>query len=338
MPFTEKYEFMMMDTLIARFPDQLDEALAIGRKAHLRQPDQIDQVFVTGLGGSGIGGDFVASFVRDSCQVPYIVSKGYSIPAWVGKGTLAIASSYSGNTEETLAALDMLLLSGAKVVIISSGGKMSALAREKDLDLIELPNDWPSPRACLGFSLVQQLVILHRFGLIDDSSLSAITRSASLLREEMTDIQARASRIADLIHGKTIVIYSADRMEPVAVRFRQQLNENSKVLCWHHVLPEMNHNELVGWRDKRDDLAVLVFRNHDDYDRTQMRMDITKEVVSHYTGTFIETYSKGNHFIEQAMYHVHLGDWISWYLAELRGVDAIEVRVIDFLKGELAGR
>jgi glucose/mannose-6-phosphate isomerase len=125
-------------------------------------------------------------------------------------------------------------------------------------------------------------------------------------------------------------------MEPVAVRLRQQINENSKALCWHHVVPEMNHNELVGWTEKNENLAVLYLRNDDDYSRNVVRMDINKKIIGQYAGDIIEVYSKGESLAEKALYLVHLGDWISWYLAELRGVDALEVNVIDFLKGELA--
>jgi glucose/mannose-6-phosphate isomerase len=328
-------QIAMMDQMIARFPDQLREALQIGARASLHRSDRIDRVFVTGLGGSGIGGNFVAEFVRDHCPAPYLVGKSYDIPAWVGPGTLAIASSYSGNTEETLSALERLRHTGATILVVSSGGRLLEEAHSAGWDHIALPGDWSSPRACLGFSLVQQLVVLERFGLIPAALLDQVAAAADLLSAEMSDIRLRAERIAGLLHGKTPVIYSTDRMEAVAVRFRQQLNENAKVLCWHHVLPEMNHNELVGWRDRRDDLAVLVFRNHDDPARNQLRLELTKEVVSHYTGSYIETYAKGGSLIEQALYHVHLGDWISWYLAGLRGVDAVEVRVIDFLKSEL---
>lgn len=325
----------MMDEMISRFPDQLEEALRIGRQAELLRPGQVRQVYITGLGGSGIGGNFVAEFVRDFCPVPVVVGKSYDIPAWVGPGTLAIASSYSGNTEETLAALDRLEGSGASILAISSGGHLLDRARKAGWNHIALPDNWTSPRACLGYSLVQQMIVLERFGLVPASLTDQLDRAARLLREEMPDIRLRASRIAELLLGKTTVIYAVDRLEAVAVRFRQQLNENAKVLCWHHVVPEMNHNELVGWRDRRDDLAVLVFRNHDDLARNQVRLELSKEVVSHYTGSYIETYAKGESHIEQALYHVHLGDWISWYLAGLRGVDAVEVRVIDFLKGEL---
>lgn len=120
------------------------------------------------------------------------------------------------------------------------------------------------------------------------------------------------------------------------MRWRQQINENAKMLCWHHAIPEMNHNELVGWRDQRPDVAVVWLRNHDDYPRTAIRTDINKEIVEHYTQTSIQVLSKGKSLIEKALWLVHLGDWVSVYLAELRNVDPIEIKVIDFLKAELA--
>ncbi len=160
--------------------------------------------------------------------------------------------------------------------------------------------------------------------------------SIALLDAEMDDIQTKAKMIANMLFGKVPVIYTTDRMESVAVRFRQQVNENAKMLCWHHVIPEMNHNELVGWRIKNEDLAVIIFRNKDDHPRNQVRIDINKEIISNYTTSLIEVYSKGNNLVERSLYFVNLGDWISVYLADLRKVDSIEVKVIDFLKSELA--
>ena len=117
---------------------------------------------------------------------------------------------------------------------------------------------------------------------------------------------------------------------------QQQINENAKLLCWHHVIPEMNHNELVGWRDERSDLAVLWLRSKDDYQRTSIRMDINKEITDKLTKGSFEIWSKGKSFAEKAFYLVHLGDWLSWYLSEERGVDPVEIKVIDYLKSELA--
>lgn len=327
----------MMDQLIARFMDQLEEAVEIGRNASIKPVSgEVHNIYVAGLGGSGIGADFVSSFIQNECPLPFIVRKGYSVPAFVGKETLAIANSYSGNTEETLISYDLIKASGARIICIASGGKLIAKAKEDGFDYVQLPSDWPSPRACLGYSLTVQLWILHKLGFISDRSIRDIESSITLLRNESGNIKTEAEAIANRLHQHIPIIYCEDRMEPVAVRLRQQINENSKALCWHHVIPEMNHNELVGWREKNSSLAVLYLRNEDDYERNKYRMDINKEIISQYADDIIEVNSKGATMIERSMYLVHLGDWVSWYLAQLRGVDALEVKVIDYLKGELS--
>ncbi|MEM9548519.1 MAG: bifunctional phosphoglucose/phosphomannose isomerase [Bacteroidota bacterium] len=327
----------MMDTLIDRFPAQLKEALEIGHGATIRQHDKpINKIYVAGLGGSGIGGDFVSEMVKDECKVPYLVGKGYSIPAYIDENTLAIISSYSGNTEETLSAFDQIEKTGAKIVCIASGGKVIARAQEADYDYIKVPDDWPSPRACLGYSLIQQIFVLEKLNFISSTISGQIKTAIDVIKYDQDDIKAQAKIIANQLYGKTPIIYTTDRMESVAVRLRQQINENSKLLCWHHVIPEMNHNELVGWKDKRDDVAVLYLRNKDDFKRNALRIDINKKIISGLTNTVIEAYSKGKSLPEKMLYFVNLGDWISWYMSELHGVDSIEVDVIDYLKGELA--
>ncbi|MEY4937931.1 MAG: bifunctional phosphoglucose/phosphomannose isomerase [Bacteroidota bacterium] len=326
-----------MIELVERFPAQLTESLEIGRKATIRQhTSPIRNVYVSGLGGSGIGANFVGEFTRDSLKVPFHVGKGYSIPAFINKFSLVIVSSYSGNTEETLAAFEALLKTGAKIVCIASGGKVIAKAKELDLDFIEVPNNWPSPRACLGFSLVQQLFVLNYLKLIGSQVIKQIEGSIALLEKERENIKKQAQELAGQLLGKIPVIYTTDKMESVAVRFRQQVNENAKCLAWHHVVPEMNHNELVGWREKNNQLAVVYFRNQDDFQRNAVRIDINKNIISEYTSTVIELWSKGKNFVEKSLYFVFLGDYITCYLCDLRGFDSIEVKVIDYLKNELS--
>ena len=326
----------MMDKLIERFMDQLDEAVEIGRQANIQPASKdITHIYVAGLGGSGIGADFVSSFINDECPIPFVVRKGYHVPAFVGKNTLAIASSYSGNTEETLISYDQIKASGARIISVASGGKLIERTKADGYEFVQVPGNWPSPRACLGYSLTVQLWILHKLGFISDRSVNEIQGAAKLLRKESENIKQLAEKTAQQLHKHIPIIYAEDRMEPVAVRFRQQINENSKALCWHHVIPEMNHNELVGWREKNSNLAVLYFRNEDDYSRNALRMDINQSIIKEYTSNIINLHSKGSNQVERAMYFVHLGDWISWYLAQLRGMDALEVNVIDYLKGEL---
>lgn len=327
----------MMDELISRFAEQLTEAMQIGEAAEITPHHlPVHKVYVAGLGGSGIGANFVQDFIREECPIPYIVGKGYSIPKFLDENTLAICSSYSGNTEETLSAYDQMLNTGAKVVIISSGGKLIEEAKKRKLDYIQVPGNWPSPRACLGYSIVQQLYVMYRLGFISDKFVGELKSSIDLVKYDQEDIKASAKKVADRIHDKIPIIYTTDRSEAVAVRLRQQINENAKMLCWHHVIPEMNHNELVGWTEKHDDKAVIYLRNQDDYKRNQVRIKINQEIISKYTDTIIDIYSKGNSLIEKSIYLVNLGDWISWYLSVQKGADAIEIDVIDYLKSELS--
>ncbi|MEL6123435.1 MAG: bifunctional phosphoglucose/phosphomannose isomerase [Bacteroidota bacterium] len=327
----------MMDQLIARYTEQLHEAIEIGSTVNIRPHDKpINKVYVAGLGGSGIGADFVAAIIRQECKVPYLVGKGYDIPAYVDENTLCIASSYSGNTEETVASFDQMRGRGGKIIIVSSGGKLIDIAKEAGYDHVVVPGNWPSPRACLGYSFVQQLAIMEHLGFISDTALAQVKSSIALLDAEEEAIKVRAQEIAEIFHGRIPVIYCENRMEPVALRLRQQINENAKALCWHNVIPEMNHNELVGWREKNDELAVLYLRNEDDLERNSVRMNINQEIIGKYTSHIINQYSKGANMVERMMYHVHLGDWITWYLCQHREMDSIEVDAIDYLKGELA--
>lgn len=326
-----------MNQLIDRFVDQLQEALQIGTDAKINQPSQaIQNVYVAGLGGSGIGGDFVREFVYPELKVPYVVGKSYDVPAWISEHTLAIISSYSGNTEETLEAFAKIQNSGAKIVIISSGGKLIETAKSNGYDYIQVPGNWPSPRACLGYSLTQQMFILHHLGLISDAFIEQLKTSINQLKFNQDEIKKDAKTLAEFLKGRIPVIYTSTQMSAVAVRFRQQVNENAKQLCWHHIVPEMNHNELVGWKQPNDKLAVVYFRNKSDYKRNAVRIDINKEIINKYTPHIVELWSRGNSLIEQALYFVHLGDYASYYLSELNGEDSIEIDVIDYLKGELA--
>lgn len=327
----------MMNVFIQEFPKQLKVAMEIGQKAKLTKHNlPIHNIIVLGMGGSGIGGEFVAEFVREHCSVPMLSSKGYHLPAYVGENTLVIASSFSGNTEETLIAFEQALERKAKVVCISSGGKLIQRAQELGLDHIELPQVPQPPRTCLGYSFVQQLYVLNFFGFAPKSSFEDLAKSIVLLEEHQEVIKKEATKIARQLQGKFPVIYATDRMAAVALRLRQQLNENSKLLASHHVFPEMNHNELVGWRSQNGEYGVLTFRSADDYNRNQVRMNITQDVIEKIATVRFDIECLGSSLIEQAMYGVHLGDWISWELAEAREVDPIEVNVIDMLKSELA--
>lgn len=324
-----------MKQLVHDFPQQLREALVIARKFQVSAVPDFDNVLICGLGGSGIGGTIMAQLIADECPYPIVTSKGYSIPAFVDERTLLIACSYSGNTEETLESLEEARERAAQVVCVSSGGKLSQLASEHGWPLISLPSGFP-PRAAFGFSLIQLFKVASTYGLIRDGWQVFIERSIEALLRDQERISNAARQLAESVQHRLPVLYSADWLEGVTVRWRQQINENSKMLCWHHVYPEMNHNELVGWRAENHDLAVIFLMSNFDHDRIVRRMELTETVFRTYTPHVHHVTAKGDTRIEQALYLIHIGDWMSVHLAELRGSDAVEVKVIDWLKSELA--
>jgi glucose/mannose-6-phosphate isomerase len=325
-----------MDKLIAAFPQQLADALKIGATFSFSETDAAPRnIVISGLGGSGIGGTIVQNYTAQNIKIPLIVNKNYSLPAFVKGDTLVIICSYSGNTEETIQAFEDALQQQAQIICITSGGKIAELASAHHIDCILIPPGMP-PRTCLGYSLVQLLYCLNHFSIIDDSFKKDIEHALSLLQETMTDIQVKAEALAKQVFGKLPVIYADSYMEGVAIRWRQQVNENGKMLGWERVLPEMNHNELVGWRDRNENLAVIFLRNESDYERVQIRVEINKKIIGEYTSSIFEIWSAGNSYLEKALYLIHFGDWFSFYLAQKHHVDAMEVKVIDYLKEKLA--
>lgn len=327
-----------MEAYISNFPDNLLEALDIGKNAvrDLRvQP--VEKVVMCGLGGSGIGARFVTDLAWETSKIPVVLINDYRIPKWVDSRTLFVATSYSGNTEETLNALSEAVFADANIVCITAGGKLRQLAREKGFGLFEIPDGQP-PRTSFGYNSVQQLFVFNAYGLTGFEHIDGIQEAAALLKEQSGFIRAEAAAIANKIQHAIPVIYADVHSEGIAVRLRQQINENAKKLCWHHVLPEMNHNELVGWAGGNSDFAALIIHTPDDYPATSTRMELTAEIIGRYTENVIELRPKGSSRISRAYYLIHLCDWISFYLAEESGADPVEIDIIDYLKGELGKR
>lgn len=324
-----------MKDLVANFPKQLQEALTIAQNAKISAPKKIDNILITGLGGSGIGGTNVAELAIKVAKVPVSISKDYFIPAFVSENTLVIVCSYSGNTEETISAMQQAMQKKAQFVCITSGGKVKEIAEQNNFDLIVIPGGFP-PRSCMGYSLVQLLHVFEAKQIANLNYRKEVETAIALLNEKQADINQKAKQYAEKLHGKMPVIYSLGNTEGLAVRFRQQINENSKMLCWHHVIPEMNHNELVGWAGGNKNIAVCVLRTGFDYERNVARLNINKEIFAKYTDTVFEIMAEGNSPLVQSIYLIHLTDWVSCYLADLKNVDPTEVKVIDFLKGSLA--
>jgi len=325
-----------MKSHLEGFIKQLDVAFEIGKGTTFSSiPRNISSVLICGIGGSGIGGIITSKSIADVCTVPVITCNDYHIPSFVNETTLIIASSYSGNTEETLTVVKAGIAKGAHLCAITSGGELKEICESTGSNHILIPGGNP-PRTCLGYSLTEQIFALNKYGLIPNELIDDLKAAADLLKAEHPNIIAQAKTVALALYGKIPVLYSSDKFEPVAIRFRQQLNENSKMLAWHNKFPEMNHNEIVGWSKENKDLAVLLFRNKEDFYRNQARMDFTVDLIKQHAASVTQVYSKGDSYLERALYFIYLTDWASLYLAEADDVDPMAIKSIDALKEHLA--
>ncbi len=334
-----------MYNLIRRFPQQVEEAIAIGNAAKIKlNVRSIENIVLCGLGGSAIGGDLLKSYLAHELKVPFIVNRHYLLPKFVGKKSFVIISSYSGETEETNSCHNEASKRGAKILCISSGGTVEKVAKQKKQPHIKVPGG-PSPRAALGYSFFPLLIALTKLKLINDKSRE-IRETLVLLNEKSEEygnpelLTNTALQLAQQLQGRIGVIYSStERFDAVNTRWRGQMAENGKSLTWGHVLPEMNHNELVGWKTLKEhmrEMQVFFLRDKDDHKRVATRMDITKQILNEHTQHITEVWSEGKSLLARIFSLVYLGDWVSFYLAMLNNEDPMPVKVIDYLKNELS--
>lgn len=328
-----------MRDLITSFPEQLTAAARSMAEQPL--PSDIpehDHILVLGMGGSGIGGRFLAGLLGDAAGVPIASGHDYRVPAWVGPRTMVLACSYSGNTEETLAALDACVGQGAQVRALTSGGRLKHRAEEQGWPVLTVPGGHP-PRSQFGWAVTG---LLHHFAALghapSDSRdvLADTAAAAALLTDQAAAIQARAEEWAAVLSDKEPLLYGDAALEPVLIRWRQQINENAKRLCNHHVFPEMNHNELVGWESGHAGIAALFLHTEEDHGRTAERMRLCKNIFSETGATVAAVQAMGTTRLQRWIYLVHLGDWLSLLMAEQSGIDPVDIRHIDFLKDQLA--
>ena len=327
------------------FADQLREAVAIGRDTPLSvSGDGITSVVVAGMGGSAIGGELAAGYLAGSMSVPLSVIRGYLLPAHVGPSTLVYVSSYSGNTEETLSSYAEARDRGARIVCSTTGGDVGRIAEEHGHDVVRVPTGYP-PRAALGFGLVPLLFVLGRLGLAPDPSddVADAIKTASMCIERLGLAvplhENEAKELASWLFGHVPVVYgSVPVSSVVANRWCGQLSENSKVVAHRNELPEMNHNEIVGWSGPRPvggDARVVFLRDQDDHPRVARRAEITREAIAGCGTEARDVVSRGTTKLARLISLVQLGDFVSFYLAMLGGIDPTPVAPIDRLKEEL---
>ena len=325
-----------MYQLIENFPEQLQHGLDQFRNSgNALSSKNINHIVICGMGGSGVGGMFVKNYCSALISLPISVISDYSLPKWVNENTLVICSSYSGQTEETLINYDQARETGAVVAVVSSGGSLIEKATSDNVFVKALPSGYSSPRACLGFSFFALLSVLKEAGILPRQMSEEIEEMVDFIGNERENIQQKGKVLAPYLVNRKVIIYATNKFESAALRFKQQINENSKSLGWVSLFPEMNHNELVGWSTQNNDIVALMLRSPLDLDRNKIRMDICKEIFGHFAH-LIEVKARGAGYLTQLFYFVHMLDWSSYYLAQEKGVDAVSIASINFLKNELS--
>jgi glucose/mannose-6-phosphate isomerase len=331
---------------IYHFPEQLENARAIGQKA---EPDKkyfagVKNIIVAGMGGSAIGGDLVRSYLNGIIKVPFYICRHYRLPAFVDENSLVIISSYSGNTEETLSAMQDAINRKARIACITSGGKVAEIARANNFPLIELPTGYP-PRAALGFSFIPLLMLISKIGFIGDveKDISDLIIGLKSYRDQYADdlkIEKNpAKSLAERLYQKIPIIYTGPELtDAIGTRWKGQICENAKALAFNNQFAEFNHNELVGWNvieSYKDKLVVIYLRDNDDHPRISRRMEIVRAIIEKHGVQIIDVFSHGDFTLGRMFSLIQLGDFASFYLAALNNVDPTPVKVIDFLKWEL---
>ena len=302
------------------------------------------QIVLAGMGGSAIGGDLLAATVGAEIGIPVIANRGYDLPAFVGPDTLVIAASYSGNTEETLSVVEQAQKVGAKLLCVTTGGELLRACRDDNLPHIAIPTGL-QPRCGVLYLFTPVLTALARLGYIsagklqkdgDETATMLLNKAESYARED-----GQAFQLARTLHGKMPVLYASSHIGAAVMRWQTQINENSKMLAHYHLLPEMNHNEIVGWQfptDSVKNMHVLFLRDKDEHKRVGQRLDITEPLIKAEGGAggVTTVSSEGVSLMTRIFSLIILGDFTSYYLALLNGVDPSPVDRIERFKKLLA--
>lgn len=304
----------------------------------------IDKLVILGMGGSAIGGDLISSLAVAEARLPIIVCRDYQLPSFVDTKTMVIASSYSGNTEETLSSFVQALETPAKKLVMTTGGKLKSIAQENGIPVFSF--DYRAqPRAALPFSLMPILCFLHRLGFIGDKSADVaetvwvLKQLTMQLKETVAASQNPAKQLAMKLHNNLPVIYGGGIVAEVARRWKTQLNENAKAWAFHEVFPELNHNAVVGYQfpGELSMKIVVVFLSSSLLPkRIQLRYRTTGQLLRK-AGVSYQTVDSGVESpLAQVMSLVLFGDYTSYYLAMLYQIDPSPVKAIDFLKKQLS--
>lgn len=341
------YEWIDQERMLSHlhyFPKQCREAWGKAKKFQLPADYvKVDKIVILGMGGSAIGGDLLRSMTSSLNSPIIFVQRNYDLPAFVNEKTLIIASSYSGMTEETISAFSQALTTRAKKLVITTGGKLAALAEEHKVPIFTIEYSSP-PRVALGYSLFPLLAFSDTLGFLqDEPKIEETIRVLEMLEEKISETVPTylnaAKQLATKLKGKLIAIYSAGILAEVARRWKTQLNENAKTWAFYEVFPELSHNAVVGYQFPEELVSkvfVVLLRSPSLNHKILAHCQITSEILSKAGVEYQIVDSFGDSPLSQIMSLVYFGDWVSYYLAILYEIDPTPVKVIDYLKERLS--
>ncbi|HEY2768706.1 MAG TPA: bifunctional phosphoglucose/phosphomannose isomerase [Solirubrobacteraceae bacterium] len=329
---------------VLSLPEHLRDALWRVESAIMNEWDTPGGLVVAGMGGSAIGGALARAALGDHASRPIFVTRAYGLPPWTTPETTVLCASYSGNTEETLACYESAAALGAQRVVVTTGGRLAELARADRVPVIPLPGGF-QPRAAVAYMTVAALEVAALCGVgprLTSEIDVAASHAEQLVAEWGPDAaeDSLAKEIAGTLLGSAPVIAGAGLTAPIAYRWKTQINENAKLPCFAHELPELDHNEIVGWEGAQDvgRFAAVFLDDSDAHPRVKARMELTRKLIADNATASLNVETRGQTTIERVFSLVLLGDLVSLYLAVLRGVDPGPVAVIEQLKAALAAR
>jgi glucose/mannose-6-phosphate isomerase len=329
--------------LVSLLPKQMEEAWLLGERfAGKLSSCEFDKVVVCGMGGSAIGGDMVRSFAGSRLSVPLHVNRNYSLPHSLVENALVVFSSYSGNTAETLSSYNEIAGRDIPKLAITSGGRLEELCGKDAVPYCKIPGGLP-PRAAIAYSFFPLLRTLAALGVatIEDSEFEeALGKMTSLCDLYASDAPENyAAELAHEIKGMLPFVYTCGNLfEAVGKRWCCQFNENGKTLAHHAVFPELNHNEIVGWKalePLRSRIILLSLEDEEDHPMARKQAEISLEIASPHCGGIVKVPGVRGARMARVLAAMALGDFASVYLAYLNGIDPTPVSNIDLLKESL---
>lgn len=301
--------------------------------------EKYSSIVFCGLGGSAISGDLICDYLSGELKLPFNVVRGYNLPLSVNKETLVIISSYSGNTEETVSCFEQALKKSSKIVVITSGGKIGDIAVVNKIPVVNIKGGF-QPRYALGLSFFSLLKIMQELGIAnEEGNVKKIIDLWKKRGEEFSSENNQAAQIASEMIGFIPVIYSAEFLASTGYRLKCQINENSKLHAFNHTLPEMNHNEIIGWesfKEKQFNTKVIYLTDKEYHPQIKIRFDTLKEMLAEQKVDVLTLSSNEENKKVRIMDLIFLADWISFYASVLRGFDPSEIDFIHRMKQRLA--